>query len=906
MHEIRIPGLRRVLRISWSEDTMRKEIHDEIAFHIEARVEELVKLGASPAEARRRAEAEFGDVSAAERELSVVDRRRAGKHQRAEILMSLFDDIRYAARSLMKRPALLIVTTIALSVGIAANAVMFGIVDQLLIQPPALVAAPDDVVRVYYRQRGFGGEMYTSGVTTYRVIARLRDEVKSFAQVSAMWRNSMTLGRGVQARQVEVEMVSANYFSLLGVLPHRGRLLTPDDDRIPVGAHVAVLSAGFAQQQFGDSGAVGRTVLLQGKPFDVVGVAPSGFSGVNKRRVDLWIPISALANDFHGPEWHNKDNSWWTDAIARIAPGTTADAAALEATRWFRGVQREWRSDNPRADTLGSVVLGSILPTRGPEGLTAESKVSLWVLGVSVIVLLIACANVANLLIARTWQRRREIAVRLAMGVSRWRLARLLLAEAALLAALGSAVALLLAFAAGPIIQRLLLTNIAWNARLVDARVMAITLVAMVLCVLLAGVAPALQGLGTKVSESLKAAQAQVAGGRSRLRFTLLVLQAALSVVLLVGAGLFMSSLRKVNGKDVGIDLDRVLLVHMRLGQFGFSTPQSDAIHEAAVARLAGIPGVERTTLVRQTVPMRSANGISFRPFGRDSAVRFALGGPYYGVVDANFFPTVGATLLRGRNFTSSEERGTARVAIVNKTLADGYWPNADPVGSCVRLGSDSTCTIVVGVVEDLLTFALVKDERALVYLTPAHPAFGNKPAAAVLLRVSDNPTSVAALVRREVQQLAPNMPFVQVDPYAHLVEPQLRPWRLGATMFGLYGLIALVIAAVGLYSVMAYWVSQRTHEIGVRMALGARRGDVVRMVALQSSRAVLLGIIVGSALAAFGARWVADMLYETSPHDGLVYAIAALALAAASIVAAVIPTHRSTRVDPALAIRTE
>ena len=903
MREIRIPGIRRVLRVSWSWDTVRREIDDEIRFHIDARADELTRLGTPPGVARKRAEEEFGDIRASARDLAAVDRRRMGKAHREDLLMSFFDDLRYAWRALARRPALLIVTTVALSVGIAANAVMFGIVDQLLIQPPALVAAPDDVVRVYYRQR-HRTEVGTSATTTYRVITKLRNEVKSFGGVAASYRSAFTLGSGTDARSVDIDRVSGNYFSLLGVRPAAGRLLTPEDERVPVGENVAVLSAGFARQQFGDDSIVGRDIRIQGETFRVVGIAPEKFSGIDRRRVDIWVPLTTLDKD-RSPNWHQEDNHWWLEAFARLAPGVTSDMAATEATAWFRGIQREWAKEHPGDDTLGTVVLGSILPTRGPNGLTPESKVSLWVLGVSAIVLIIACANVANLLIARTHQRRREIAVRMAMGVSRWRLMRLLLAEAAILAAIGAVVALLIAWAATPIVQQVLLPDIVWNDMVVDVRVLLLTLSAMVACVLLAGMAPALQGLGTRVSESLKSASAQVAGHRSRLRFALLVTQAALAIVLLVGAGLFVKSLNNVASTDVGMDLDRVLLIQMPLTDFGFSTERSDEIHQRAAERVSGVPGVQRATVVRQLVPKRTASGMAFRPFGVDSIMHFENGGPYYGIVGSDYFPTIGATILQGRNFTESEDRVPSRVMIINRTLADGYWKNANPLGKCARLGSDSVCTMIVGVVEDVMLFAMVRDDRALLYLPPAHPSW-NRSADAVLARVTGDPEPLIPLIRREVQGLAADMPHVTVKPYSELVAPELRPWRLGATMFGVYGIIALLIAGVGLYSVLAYWVAQRSQEIGIRMALGAQRFDVIRMVGWQTFRALATGVLIGAAAAAFGARWVTDMLYETSPHDAAVYAVAALVLCVAAIAATAVPARRSTRLDPAQAIRTE
>lgn len=814
--------------------------------------------------------------------------------------MSFIDDVRYAVRGLMRRPALLIVTTIALSIGIAANTIMFGVVDQLLVRPPAHVAAPDDVRRIYYQER-LGG----TPVTTYPLITALRENVPAFSAIAAFsFKQAYSMGRGAEARSVDVQLVSGNYFNLLGVRPVIGRAFAPDEDRIPVGKHVAIISDGFWKREMGAADDVaGKSLYLQGKPFTVIGVAPHGFAGIDRQNVDVWLPISSMADESAGAGWHNKTNSWWVQAIGRIRSDATPELAAAQATVAYRAFFTEHK-DTGR-DSTGSVVVGSLVGTRRPGGLSPESKVSLWLMGVSAIVLLIACANVANLLIARMLQRRREIAVRLALGVSRGRLLRLLLTEAALLATLGAAVALAVAYGASRVVQRLLLPQIVWSESVLDARVLSFTVMVTVVCIILAGIAPALQGVSTRVSDGLKTSSHQVAGGRGRLRFALLILQAALSIVLLIGAGLFVKSLRNVVGRDVGIDLDRVLMITTPLRRFGFDSNQIEDVYRRGAERLRVVPGVENVSVVRQSVPMGSANAWGFSVPGVKRP-DLPGGGPYNSVVTSEFFATVGARILRGRSFTQAEEHARARVVIVNEMLAKAYWPAADPLGQCVTLGADSTCSEIVGVVENVLQFRLVRDDRALVYLPPSHPAVRPEPPSAMLVRAAGSAKPLIPVARKEMQQLAPNMPFVQVRTYSDIVAPQLQPWKLGATMFTLFGVIAVIIAAVGLFSVMAYWVSQRTQEIGVRMALGAQRSDVIRLVAWQSSRAIAIGLVLGVLAAAFASRWVAEMLYETSPRDPVVYAGAAAVLALAAFVASVVPARRSAAVDPALALRAE
>ena len=882
-----------------------REIEEEIRFHLEARTEELMRLGTSEDEARTRALAEYGDINESRRELARVDRRRLGNANRRERLRNLLTDIRYAARSLARRPAFLLVITLTLGLGIAANAVMFGVVDQLLLRPPAHVAGADRLRRIYFHDVQRGSQTYFGEVTTYQVLPALRAGAPAFSELAALgFPSGYSLGRGTDAQSVQVQLVSGNYFRLLGVRPNPGRGFTEDDDRVPEGAPVAIVSHGLWRRHFaGDPNAIGRPLLLQGKNFIVVGVAPRGFAGIDREQIDVWLPISSYATEEMGPGWHNTTDNWWARLIGRVREGVTAEVAMEQATAAYRGLVREWK--DPQRDSTSSIVLSSIIGARSPNGLSREGKVSLWLMGVSGIVLLIACANVANLLIARTLERRREMAVRIALGVSRARLAGMLLTEAALLALLGSVVALAIALGGSRLVQDILLPTIVWSESVLDARVFAFTLGITLLCILLAGLAPALQGMSTRVSEGLKASSRQVAGGRGRLRFTLMLVQTALSVLLLIGAGLLVRSLRNVATREVGIDRDRVLRVSMPLKRFGFDSAQVEDIYRRGVDRLRTIPGVTGVAVVRLTVPMASASARGFDVPGVERP-ELPGGGPYNSAVTSGFFATVGASIIQGRDFTPAEERTPARVLIVNDAIAKAYWPNASPIGQCAMYGTDSACSEVIGVVHNVLQFSVVNDDRAIVYAPPSHPGNGGARPSAMLVRVSGDPATIIPVVRRELQALSATMPFVQVRPYSELVASQLQPWRLGATMFTVFGAIALVMAAVGLYSVMAYWVSQRSHEIGVRMALGAQRSHVVRLVALQSFRAIVAGLVLGGAAALVASRWIGDLLYETSPHEPVVYGAAALVLALAAVVASVVPVRRSTAVDPAETIRTD
>lgn len=821
--------------------------------------------------------------------------------------MTFVDDLRYAVRGFARRPGLLVVTGITLSIGIAANSIMFGVVDQLLLRPPAHVAEPALVRRIYFRDME-EGRANIGPVTTYPVLSALRASAPAFAELAAYgFPGQYSLGRGNAAKSVAVQLVSGNWFRLLGVRFTLGQGFSDDHDRIPVAEPVAVLSYGLWQQQFGgDTAVIGRTLLLHGKSFTVIGVAPRGFAGIDRQRIDVWLPISAFADETLGMGWHNTTNHWWAQIIGRLRRDVTPEVGATQATLAYRALVRQWQQR--WRDSTSSVLLTSIIATRTPNGISRESKVSLWLLGVSAVVFLIACANVANLLIARTFERRREIAIRLALGVGRGRLVRLLLLEAGLLALLGMGVALTVWYGASQLVQNILLPNVVWSESLLDLPVFMFTLGLTVLCMLLAGLAPAVQGIKTTLADGLKASSRQAIGGRSRVRSALLLAQATLSVMLLVGAGLTVRSFNKLVSRDVGMDRDRVLLVTMPLSRFGFDSARTEDIYRRAVERLRQIPGVANVAVARLTVPLQTARASSFSVPGVErERLQLPGGGPYESAVTAGFFATVGARILQGRDFTAADERMGARVLVVNENVAKAYWPNSSAIGRCAKFGADTLCSEVVGVVRNVLLFNAVKEDRAIVYVLASHPGVRDAPPAAILARVSrHHAATIIPLVRREVQSLASTMPFVEVRPYSELVAPQLQPWRLGATMFTLFGVIALVIAAVGLYSVIAYWVAQRTQDIGVRMALGAQRSDVVWLVAAQSSRTVVAGVLLGGCAAFISSRWITDMLYETSPRDPLVYATAALGLVVAALIASIIPARRSTAVDPAQALRAE
>jgi len=483
-------------------------------------------------------------------------------------------DLRYALRGLLRRPALVIVTTIALTIGISANAIMFGVVDQLMLKAPALIKDPATLRRINIQEHQLG-KFDGFSTASYRFFDVLRG-VPAFSDVAVYSGESFTMGAGPDAQMISGAAVSQNFFRALGVQPELGRAFFPDEDIPPQGPRVAILSDGFWRRVFGGANnVVGRTIALDGKAFAIVGVMPPRFTGVERYATDVWVPMSAVTAERVGQDWATTKNSFWVQGVARVRRNANLELAERQATTVYRNELRGW--NQPWRDSTGTIGLGSLAMGSTATGFSPEAKVAGWLLGVSAIVLLIACANVANLLIARTIERRREIAVRLALGASRGRLLRQLLVEAGLLAILATVAALAVARLGARVVESVLLPGIGWDGPVIDSRVLAFTILVGALCILLAGFAPALQAARTSVHEGLKTSSRQIAGGTGRARTALLAMQVSLSLVLLIGAALFVRSLDNVRSKGPGFDTSSLLSFSLGPTANGYSTADARA-----------------------------------------------------------------------------------------------------------------------------------------------------------------------------------------------------------------------------------------------------------------------------------------------------------------------------------------
>jgi len=806
---------------------------------------------------------------------------------------TLLADLRYALRTFARSPALVAAAVVCLALGIGANATIFGVVDTLLFRPPPPhVQNPERVVRLYFRRRLPPFGTTTSSITGYPLYTLMRESAPAFDALAAYtYSQSASLGRGVDARRVRVVLASASYFPLLGARSALGRFYSADEDRLG-GPAVVVLGYGFWRAAFqGDSGILGRQLQLGRGSYTVVGVAPERFTGVNLENVDAWVPLTGAATELMGPGSLNR-GSYFLEIIGRLGPGGR-EAAEREATRAFRAEDMY-----SHGDSNAVALLGPVQHARGPE-MSQNARVSLWLSAVSVIVLLVACANVANLLLARALQRQREIAVRLALGAARLRLARQLVTESVLLALAGGCAALLVSLWAGPVIRAFLLPDMPALAAAVDGRVLLFTGGVALLTGFLAGWVPALQVGRADLTPALKAGAREGRYRPSRLRSALLVGQVALTVTLIVGAGLFARSLRNVEGQNFGFDPVHTLLATMDLRAAGYRSTEISQLNLKMLARIDALPGVEAAAATIGH-PFGWATGCSVSVPGRDSIPQLPAGGPYCQRVTPGYFAAMG-TPVHGRAFTPADR--DAPVAIVNETMARLLWPGESAIGKCF-VGSDRRCAEIVGVVPDARRFSAVEDASMHFYVPFADDSSAF--ITALVVRARGRPEDLVAPVRAAMQETAANLPYAAVAPLADLVAPSIRPWRLGTTMFGVFAGLALVLAAVGLYGVLSYTVAQRSHEIGIRMAMGARRGNVLGLMVGQGVRIAALGAGIGALAALAGGRVLSSLLYGVSPRDPLVLLGAAVIPLVVAAIASYVPARRAAKVDPVVALRYE
>ncbi len=893
---------RTLFRLIGRPPAVEQDIEAELRFHFEAETERLVARGMDPKAARVEAERRFGSLPETRRTLMLMDRQRRGRERRIGWMEELRQDLAYAFRGIRRQPAFAILVVTTLALGIGANATMFGIVDRTLLRPPAFLEQPGRTGRVYLRSPAEeGGERIDLNLT-YPTYLDLKNGSRTMSAAAAFYDGQRVVGIGEHARPARVSLVSASFWTMFGIRPELGRFFSEAEDQTPSGTAVAVLGYGHWQSAFGgDPEVLGKSLFVGFRNYTIICVAPAGFQGMSLRQVGIFIPITAGAFDELGERYYRTRFLSFLEMIGRTGPGISRQQVDAELTVVYRRMLTD-QNTAPARVSASRVELASALLERGPVG-SQNSKVAVWLAGVAVIVLVIACANVANLLLSRSLRRRRETAVRLALGVGKRRLLRQLLTESTVFALAGSGAALVLAYFGSRALGRAMMSEVDWTTTsLFDPRILVFTLACGILTSVLTGTIPSLQAGRTDVSTSLKSGGREGHRTTARVRSTLLVVQAALSVVLLVGSGLFVRSLRNVNAVDMGYEPGRIVHVTKDFRGTSLTGPEREALQERMRATAAAMPGVQ-SVAATWAVPFWGSDVEPIFIPGRDSVNQL---GPFYlNRVSGRYFETSGTPILRGRPLTEADRAsgGSRRqVAVISESMARRLWPGEDAIGRCFQVDADTMpCSEIVGIAKDVRWGSLGDADRMQHY----HP-LPTDGRGALYVRTDGDPGRLVEPLRRELQRLMPGNAYVTTRPLASTLDYVVRPWRLGATMFTLFGGLAVVVAAIGLYGVIAYSVTQRLHEMGVRIALGARTSDLLRLVLTEGIRVTLIGIVIGAAVALAVGRFLVPLLFGVSASDPATFLTVGAILLLVAAVASLLPALRAAGVNPNQVLRAE
>lgn len=888
-------GWAKQIRTLVRKESVEGDLEEEMAFHLEMETLKNLEAGMTPEEARRAARLSFGGIERFKEE--VRDARWV------RLLEDLGADLRYASRSLLRRPGFTAAAVVTLALGIGGTTTIFGVVDAIFMRYPSGVDRGSEVVQMLVVRDEGNVQTPDGGPGSYPDFVALQ-RAPAFREVAAyLGPRRLDLGRGAEAEQVRASLVSHGFFSLLGVEPSRGRLFLPEEDGA-AGTHpVAVISHGFWRSRMGgDPDVLGRELMLNGEALTIVGVAEPAFAGLSADPVDVWTPLAMaapLGATFQGEtDWRSNRGMAGVSFLGRVAPGVAPEVAASEA----EAVLRHDYDAAAELDPTPGVLAISLIPGRGPTRSQAAS-LSIWLALVAGMVLVIAAANVANLLLAKSTARGRELAVRSSLGAGRGRLLRQHLTESLVLATLGAGAALLVAYWGGALVRQFPVPPTASD---INGRVLAFTLAVSVLTGLLFGILPAVRASRVDPSDGLKDSKATTSVGRGRLRRGLIVLQVAMSLVLLVGAGLFVRSLQRVYAIDPGVDVDETMVVSMDLARAGVPAAERPEVFREAAMRALSLSGVSGAAIVHFTPFAGMSMSTGFGVPGRDTAeaapsAAINLAGPGY-------FETAGTAIVAGRGFGEQDRGSSEQVVVVNRALAREIAADGDVVGMCLPIGAqvrEGGCTRILGVAEDTRQRFLDAVVQPTAFFSweqdPDRIPWGGP---AVLVRLAPGSGVEPEQVRAAVQGLRPDLPYVSVRPLTELVSSEVLPYRLGATLFSLFAALALVLAAVGVYGVLAYFVSERTPEIGIRRSLGAPRRAVLELVVRQGMAPVVLGVALGLAVAFAGSTLLSSLLFGVDARDPLIFGAVATFLVIVSLAATLLPARRATRVDPMVALR--
>jgi predicted permease len=918
--------MRPVIRTRFGRRSLPGEVNDELAFHIDMRARQLIDSGLPPDEAMAEARRRFGDLGEVRDNCVTYDEERLRSMNRMNFAHDLRQDLGYAARMLRRAPVVSLVVILTLALGIGANTAIFSLVNAVLLKKLD-VKAPDELVvlgdPVRVGSMGFDTNPRTDLYSYETYLALLKDPklgtlVSGLAATGRVDRMDFRAdGKTRESQQPRSRMVSGNYFEVLGIPAVLGRAFKRGEEDVIGGSPVIVISHGFWQRRFaGDSSVIGREVLINDARFTIIGITPSSFRGeIVGQSFDLWIPASMQAVIYPNRQILDQTGAYWLLLMARRAPGVSLEqekSGFTDAVRRILVQQQNVPALVQRAETT------TVRVSSGARGLsrvrnTYRAPLLILTGGVGLL-LLIICANVANILLARAVARTREMSVRLAIGAGRGRLVRQLLTESLVLGLLGAAAGLLVS----NWMSRVLLVMAADGGNVLPLDT-GIGLPALVFTTLLSltavvafGLMPAIRASRVEVADAMRASGKALTGSgggmshRNPLGRLLIASQVALSVVLIAGATLLVRSVQHLQGVDTGLDRDKLIIVDVDANSRGYDGARLTALAMDLRTRLEAVPGVAGVSF--------NENGIFT---GTESMANFGIAGfenrqqsdsvSYYDQIGPGFVKAAGARLIYGRDFSETDVVGTSRAVVLNQSFAQYYFGKENPVGRSMRLGDgDSVSAEVVGVIADVKDQTLVGPSRRRFYVSYLQHPLGDAGSLRLIVRASGDPVSLMPAVRKAITETDALLPIEDLDPLSRLMRQSIGEERLLAKLAMIFGSSALLLAAIGLYGVMSYAVSRRAGEIGLRVALGARRVEVVRMVLRDALLLVGIGVMVGIPLTLAASRIIRNQLHGVEPNDPIAFGVALGVLGLGAVLAAAVPALRASRVAPVVALRAE
>ncbi len=888
------------LRVSalFQQQKLDADMAEEMRAHIEMRTRESVEAGMSADEARYAAMRQFGWVD----NIKETCREQRG----VTWLEHLVQDTRYGARMLRKNPGFTAVAVLTLALGIGANTAIFSVVDAVLLRP---LAYPDSGQLVWLSERG---PDWSGGSISYPNFTDWRNQQSVFERFGVYTGNNFTLTDAGEPVRLAGAMMSADVFAALRTQPEIGRVFREDEDK-PGASPVAVISHALWQSRFGHhAGIVNKTINLNGKAYTILGVMPAGFEFPYK--VDLWLPVGPF---FAESGWQNRDNHPGLWGLARLKPGVTLEKARADLDVIAVRLEQQY----PESNKTRRVQIDRLLDNK-----VGNVRRALWILlGAVSFVLVIACANVANLLLARAAAREKEMALRAALGAGRWRITRQLLTESGLLALLGAATGLLFAKGALRVVTALAGESIPRTAEIsLDPRVLLFSGLVAVLTGILFGLAPAWHASRVDLQGTLKEAGRGATSSRAGLRQGLVIAEVALTFVLLVGAGLLLLSFHRLLQVNPGFAVDRVLTFRINPPEDKYQTDEQEVLFcQALREKLRALPGVRAASLASQnSIPLHEGGwDMRFLIEGRPEPPPHLQPSLQVHLIAPDYFQAMGIPLLQGRDFTEQDNRehlrGTSsgnnwgaglNSIIIDEEFARRYWLNQNPLGQRVRIPfgerEKQPIVTIVGVVGRIKENRL-SDQGGIVqaYFPIYQQPLRNM---AVVVKTTTEPAAMLTTMRQQVSQLDPALPIFGIHTLREIQNNSVAPERLNLGLLGGFAGLALILAIIGLYGLLAFTVTQRQREIGIRMALGAQRFDVLNLVVGQGMRLILAGVVIGL-LGSFAlTRVLASVLFKVEPTDPLTFVTVTLSLCVVALLACYIPARRATKIDPMVALRYE